>query len=36
MRLRAHEVTSTGLLLLEHETTGASPVAEYDGVSNVV
>ena len=26
-------MTSTGLLLLEYETTGAAPVAEYEGVA---
>jgi hypothetical protein len=26
-------VTAAGVLLLEYETTGASPVAEYEGVS---
>ena len=31
-----HDVTSAGLLLLEYETTGASPVAEYEGVTAFV
>ncbi len=33
LRLRRHDVTSTGLLLLEYESTGAAPVADYQGVT---
>jgi dihydrofolate reductase len=33
LRLTAHEATPSGLLLLEYETAGAAPVAEYEGVT---
>ncbi|MGC5015395.1 dihydrofolate reductase family protein [Streptosporangium sp. DT93] len=33
LRLDHHEVTANGLLLLRYETTGAAPVAEYEGVT---
>ena len=36
LRLRQHEVTAAGLLLLEYETTGSSPVADYEGVTAFV
>jgi dihydrofolate reductase len=36
LRLVAHDVTPAGLLLLEYQTAGASPAAEYDGVSAFV
>jgi dihydrofolate reductase len=36
MRLAHHEVTSTGLLLLEYETVGAAPLADYEGVAAFV
>jgi dihydrofolate reductase len=36
LRLARHDVTSTGLLLLEYETTGAAPVADYGGVAALV
>ena len=29
-------MTANGLLLLEYETTGAAPVAEYEGVTAFV
>jgi dihydrofolate reductase len=32
LRLAHQETTSTGLLLLEYATTGAAPVADYEGV----
>lgn len=35
-RLVRHEVTANGLLLLEYETVGAAPVAEYEGVTAFV
>lgn len=34
-RLVEHDVTPSGLLLLEYETTGAAPLAEYAGVPGV-
>ena len=36
VRLVKHDATPTGLLLLEYETTGAAPVADYEGVSAFV
>jgi dihydrofolate reductase len=33
LRLTAHAVTPSGLLLLEYETTGQAPVADYEGVT---
>ncbi|MGI5269145.1 dihydrofolate reductase family protein [Nonomuraea sp. CA-218870] len=33
LRLTHHEATPNGLLLLEYETTGRAPRAEYDGVT---
>ncbi|TCC26758.1 dihydrofolate reductase family protein [Kribbella speibonae] len=33
LRLTAQEATPSGLLLLEYETVGAAPVAEYEGVT---
>ncbi|TDW94885.1 dihydrofolate reductase [Kribbella pratensis] len=33
LRLKAQEATPSGLLLLEYETVGAAPVAEYEGVT---
>ncbi|GAA0819972.1 dihydrofolate reductase family protein [Streptosporangium amethystogenes subsp. fukuiense] len=36
LRLVRHEVTANGLLLLEYETVGAAPVAEYEGVTAFV
>jgi dihydrofolate reductase len=36
LRLHRHEVTATGLLLLEYETAGDAPVAEYEGVTSLV
>lgn len=36
LRLVRHEVTANGLLLLEYETAGAAPVAEYEGVTAFV
>lgn len=33
LRLATHAVTSTGVLLLEYETTGRAPVADYEGVT---
>jgi dihydrofolate reductase len=33
LRLAHHEVTASGLLLLEYETTGAAPVGTYAGVT---
>ncbi|MEU4538199.1 dihydrofolate reductase family protein [Streptosporangium sp. NPDC023825] len=36
LRLVHHEVTATGLLLLQYETAGAAPVAEYEGVTAFV
>jgi hypothetical protein len=35
LRLAAHDVTPTGLLLLEYETTGRAPVADYAGISAI-
>jgi dihydrofolate reductase len=35
-RLDRHEVTGKGLLLLQYETVGAAPVAEYEGVTAFV
>jgi dihydrofolate reductase len=36
LRLVRHEVTVNGLLLLQYETVGAAPVAEYEGVTAFV
>jgi dihydrofolate reductase len=36
LRLRSHAATATGLLLLEYETTGAAPLADYAGVTELV
>jgi dihydrofolate reductase len=36
LRLTEHQVTPSGLLLLEYETTGSAPLAEYEGVSAIV
>ncbi len=36
LRLVGHDVTGTGLLLLEYERVGAAPVAEYEGVTAFV
>lgn len=36
LRLVRHEVAANGLLLLEYETVGAAPVAEYEGVTAFV
>ncbi|WP_433368038.1 dihydrofolate reductase family protein [Streptosporangium sp. CA-115845] len=36
LRLVHHEVTANGLLLLQYETVGAAPVAEYEGVTAFV
>jgi len=36
LRLATHEATLSGLLLLEYETVGAAPVADYQGVSEFV
>jgi dihydrofolate reductase len=36
LSLVEHAVTATGLLLLEYETTGQPPVAEYAGVASLV
>jgi dihydrofolate reductase len=36
LRLVEHQVTPSGLLLLEYETTGPAPLAEYAGVSSLV
>jgi dihydrofolate reductase len=36
LRLVRQEVTANGLLLLEYETAGAAPVAEYEGVTAFV
>ncbi|MEV3959910.1 hypothetical protein AB0M34_03275 [Nocardia sp. NPDC050193] len=33
LRLTRHEATPLGLLLLEYETTGPAPLAEFDGVA---
>ena len=33
LRLARHDVTPAGLLLLEYQTTGAAPVADYEGVT---
>ncbi|NIK61233.1 dihydrofolate reductase family protein [Kribbella shirazensis] len=33
LRLTSQEATPTGLLLLEYETAGAAPLAEYEGVA---
>jgi dihydrofolate reductase len=35
LRLARHEVTATGLLLLEYRTTGAAPLADYAGVTEL-
>lgn len=35
LSLVEHAVTATGLLLLEYETTGPAPVAEYAGVTSL-
>ena len=34
LRLTGHEATATGLLLLEYETAGAAPLADYAGVTS--
>lgn len=36
LRLRRHEATTSGLLLLEYSTTGSAPLAEYGGVASMV
>ena len=36
LRLVRHEVTANGLLLLQYDTAGAAPVAEYEGVTAFV
>ncbi|MBP2327593.1 dihydrofolate reductase [Kibdelosporangium banguiense] len=36
LRLVGHEVTASGMLLLEYEPSGAAPVAEYEGVTAFV
>lgn len=36
LRLVRHEATAKGLLLLEYLPTGAAPVGEYDGVTELV
>ncbi|MEU3165440.1 dihydrofolate reductase family protein [Streptosporangium sp. NPDC006930] len=36
LRLVRHEVTAKGLLLLQYETAGAAPTAEYEGVTAFV
>ncbi|GID92521.1 dihydrofolate reductase family protein [Amorphoplanes digitatis] len=36
LRLVHHEVTTTGLILLEFDTAGAAPQAEYEGVTAFV
>jgi dihydrofolate reductase len=36
LRLAKHEATPSGLLIVEYETVGAAPVAEYGGVSAFV
>ncbi|MEV4382070.1 dihydrofolate reductase family protein [Streptosporangium sp. NPDC049644] len=36
LRLVHHEVTANGLLLLQYETVGAAPTAEYEGVTAFV
>ncbi|WP_440073972.1 dihydrofolate reductase family protein [Streptosporangium sp. OZ121] len=36
LRLVHHEVTANGLLLLQYETVGTAPVAEYEGVTAFV
>ncbi|MFF1817668.1 dihydrofolate reductase family protein [Kribbella sp. NPDC058245] len=36
LRLTKHAATPSGLLLLEYETVGAAPVAEYEGVTAFV
>ncbi|WP_440098589.1 dihydrofolate reductase family protein [Streptosporangium sp. H16] len=36
LRLVHHEATANGLLLLQYETAGAAPVAEYEGVTAFV
>ncbi|WP_405144342.1 dihydrofolate reductase family protein [Sphaerisporangium sp. NBC_01403] len=36
LQLFRHEVTANGLLLLQYETVGAAPVAEYEGVTAFV
>ena len=36
LRLTSQEATPSGLLLLEYETVGAAPVAEYEGVTAFV
>jgi len=35
-RLVRHDATPTGLLILEYETIGAAPVADYDGVTDFI
>lgn len=35
LRLTRHEATPKGLLLLEYETTGAAPVGDYEGVTEL-
>ncbi len=36
LRLAHYEATPSGLLLLQYETTGAAPVAAYEGVTDFV
>lgn len=36
LKLTSQEATPSGLMLLEYETVGAAPVAEYEGVSAFV
>lgn len=36
LRLARHDATPAGLLLLEYQTTGAAPVADYEGVTAFV
>jgi hypothetical protein len=36
LRLVRHEATAKGLLLLEYETAGLAPQAEYEGVAAFV
>jgi dihydrofolate reductase len=36
LRLARHEATPSGLVLLEYETVGTAPVAEYEGVTAYV
>lgn len=35
LRLVSHDATATGLLLLEYETTGVAPLADYAGVNEL-